>query len=267
MRKLISKLQFIPIRIGPLSRPGVFFKLTHPVIQKRSRSVLNEAEYNLELLDIFGKKEFLPHRPTLYFADEEIIQTRASLASKLQQAKLPELYCVFHQGMSGSALNWREEHYASLLEEILQDGYSVILTGSTDSEQNQNQALSEKFRDFLGDRLFDLSGQLSLREFSILIKLAFIFIGPSTGPTHIANAVGTRIISFYPPVQVQTARRWGPYLADADVFTPVVDCGQKHKCIREKCVHYFCMDAITVEAVFRTFLKTAENLGVNTPKG
>ena len=62
MRKLLSKLHFIPVRIGPLSRPIALFHFTHPVVQKRSRSLRNEAEYNLELLEIFLRGKLIVYR-------------------------------------------------------------------------------------------------------------------------------------------------------------------------------------------------------------
>ncbi|NQU64592.1 MAG: glycosyltransferase family 9 protein, partial [SAR324 cluster bacterium] len=72
IRRLLPRLKDIPVRIGPLTKPSVFFSYTHPVLQKRSRSVMNEAEYNLELLGIFGLKPAQPPRPQLYFQEDEI---------------------------------------------------------------------------------------------------------------------------------------------------------------------------------------------------
>ncbi len=44
-----------------------------------------------------------------------------------------------------------------------------------------------------------------------LISNASLFIGPSTGPTHIANALGIHTISIYSPIKVQSALRWSPF--------------------------------------------------------
>jgi ADP-heptose:LPS heptosyltransferase len=258
MRKLISKLGFIPVRIGPLSRPSVLFKYSHPVIQKRSRSVLNEAEYNLELLEIFGKTDTPFPRPKLYFTDGEIEQAQSVLTAKLDLAALPQQFAIMHQGMGGSALNWEDNQYRAFLEKALKHGFVVFLTGSSDGELQQNQQLVKEYKTAFPQQIFDLSGQMTLREFAALIKLAFVFVGPSTGPTHLANAVETEIITFYPPIQVQSAKRWGPFKAKANIFSPDVECGQKYKCIKEKCPHFYCMNKITVEDVFSTFLGIAE---------
>jgi ADP-heptose:LPS heptosyltransferase len=72
IRGLLPRLKDIPVRIGPLSKPSVFFSYTHPVFQKRSRSLMNEAEYNLELLEVLNLKSIDPARPKIYFRPGEI---------------------------------------------------------------------------------------------------------------------------------------------------------------------------------------------------
>ena len=137
------------------------------------------------------------------------------------------------------------------MSDILDSGYRVVLTGNGKEEAERNSQLFNLFQPAYKNRLFDLTNTLSLRQLSLLIHLSDLFIGPSTGPTHLANAVGTEIISFYPPVQVQSTRRWGPYLSSSALFTPDVPCGQKFKCIREKCPHFYCMDNIVPEDVMK----------------
>ncbi len=243
IRGLLPYLKHIPLRIGPLSKPSVFFAYTHPVLQKRSRSLMNEAEYNLELLEVFGLKVNEPIRPQLYFRDSEI-QAFQTEHNGIFKNTSNEPLIIFHQGMGGSALNWREESYRILLEGLLDKGYRVILTGNGEEEAERNRGCKDSVHSRFPDRISDLTNQLSLRQLGLLIHLADLFIGPSTGPTHLANAVGTENISFYPPIQVQTKRRWGPYLSSAATFTPNVHCGQKYHCIREKCSHFYCMDLI-----------------------
>lgn len=250
MRRLLPRLKDIPIRIGPLSKPSVFFAYTHPILQKRSRSLMNEAEYNLELLEIFGLKPSEPPRPQLYFQKEEI-QVFRSQHSDIPDENSGAPLIVFHQGMGGSALNWSEKNYQILLSGLLERGYRVVLTGNGTEETERNQQLAQHLKTDFPSCLFDLTGTLSLRQLSLLIHLSDLFIGPSTGPTHLANAVGTEIISFYPPIRAQSTRRWSPYLSSSILYTPDVPCGQKVKCIREKCPHFYCMDNILPEDVLK----------------
>ncbi len=250
IRNLLPHLKHIPVRVGPLSKPSVFFSYTHPVLQKRSRSLMNEAEYNLELLKIFGVSSETPHRPKLYFQEEEIQAFRSERSEILGEVNGDPLI-IYHQGMGGSALNWSEKNYQTLLNGLLDCGYRVVLTGNGKEETERNIHLFKTLKPGYANHLFNLTNVLSLRQLSLLIHLSDLFIGPSTGPTHLANAVGTEIISFYPPIQVQSTRRWGPYLSSSALYTPDVPCGQKYKCIKEKCPHFYCMDNIIPEDVLQ----------------
>ncbi|MBT3226337.1 MAG: glycosyltransferase family 9 protein [Deltaproteobacteria bacterium] len=250
IRRLLPRLKHIPVRIGPLSKPAAFFSYTHPVLQKRSRSLMNEAEYNLELLEIFGLKPHNPSRPRLYFRENEIQVFRSEQPGILGEDR-GEPLIVYHQGMGGSALNWSQKNYQILLNGLLDSGYRVVLTGNGKEEAEHNDQLIKLLKPAYPGFLFNLTGALSLRQLSLLIHLSDLFVGPSTGPTHLANAVGTEIISFYPPIQVQSTRRWSPYLSSSTLYTPDVPCGQKYKCIREKCPHFYCMDNIAPNEVLK----------------
>ena len=253
IRPLLPKLRFIPQRIGPLSSPSVFFAYTHPVIQKRSHARMNEAEYNLELLRIFGIEDTAATRPRLFLTEKEVESFKNSKLADIGLEQSAKQFIIFFQGMRGSALNWNKTNYQTLLQKILEKGIPAILTGTGLEEGESNRILFEDLSKKFPGLLFDRTNAYSLRELSILISLAKVFIGPSTGPTHIANAVGTPLISFYSPVQVQSSIRWQPYLADSVIFSPDVACGQKFKCIGDKCRDFYCMDQITPESAFQAF--------------
>jgi ADP-heptose:LPS heptosyltransferase len=248
--KLLPQLHFIHARIGPISKPTAIFHYTHPVIQKRSHSRYNEAEYNLELLKIFGPTNYQAEKPELYFDPFELATFQKQI--KQSQTTFPKTgkMIVLHAGMQGSALNWKRECYQQLLILLLTAGHYVILTGTGENEREQNQNFIHSLPEKLLKRITDLSCSLTLRELSLLIKTANLFIGPSTGPTHIANAVGTPLISFYPKIVVQAKKRWEPFLANSCIFTPPPPCGQKFRCIRERCLHFYCFDQIKPEQVF-----------------
>lgn len=244
LSKVFNNLKKIPVRIGPLSKPKSIFQFTHPVIQKRSRSMFNEAEYNLELLKIFDPNINVQIKPKVYIQADEQKQLRT---------KFPDLFLdekriiIFHSGMAGSALNWNQNNYSTLLDKLSRLDIKIILTGNSVSEKERNQRLQDSVNK---RNLFNFSGKLSLRELATLYSLSNIYIGPSTGPTHIANAVGLKVFSFYPPIKVQSKKRWQPYLGNSTIFSPDIPCDQKYKCIKQKCKHYYCMDLITVEEVF-----------------
>ena len=80
-----------------------------------------------------------------------------------------------------------------------------------------------------------------------------LFVGGSTGPTHLANLVGTPQISFFSPIKAQVKERWGPLQEseNSKVFTPDVICEEKVKCAGASCQFYQCMGKISVDDVFK----------------
>ena len=244
LKKTLPALRNIPIRIGPLSKPHMFFFYTHPVIQKRSHSLKNEAVYNLELLQIFSSYKNSQLRPKLVISDIE--KTQWLKKFNLSEKKISKMILI-HPGMGGSALNWNG--FPELVGLLLSKGYLIGLTGRGKQEQRTNQALYQSVSTKFVNQIVDFTGKLDLRELAILIYFVKLFVGPSTGPTHLANALKTKVISFYPPILVQSPIRWAPYLMEGKVFFPEVNCGQKYKCRGEKCEHYYCMDSIEVKSV------------------
>ncbi len=253
--KLLPLMQSIPVRIGPLNRPSVLFRYTHPVIQKRSRSVMNEAEYNLELLQTFGIVQQDTIKPRLYLSLEEIQAFRSKFIDlfPFENNEIPII--VLHPGMGGSALNLKFDFYNQILQELLAKGYFIALTGSANTEYNENERLIKAQDETTRSKVVNVAGRFNLRELSVLIFISNLFIGPSTGPTHLANAVQTPLITFYPPIQVQSAKRWQPYLAKSSVLTPEVDCRQKYKCIGERCSFFYCMDTLEIHDVLKSMKK------------
>jgi ADP-heptose:LPS heptosyltransferase len=90
-------------------------------------------------------------------------------------------------------------------------------------------------------------GELS--ELAGVLSHASLAVAPSTGPLHIAVALGVPVLTFYPPIRVQSALRWGPYVRDdrrAAILVPEVYCGQDFQCRGTLCHYFPCMKTLTV---------------------
>ncbi len=91
-----------------------------------------------------------------------------------------------------------------------------------------------------------------------LCEFSDVVVAPSTGPLHLAVALNRRVVSFYPPIRVQSAVRWGPYLADetrASVLVPENYCGQDFQCLGSLCNYFPCMKSLTVKQAIRSIEK------------
>jgi heptosyltransferase III len=156
---------------------------------------------------------------------------------------------VVHPGMGGSALNWPENHYVDLVRAMVSDGRNVVVTGGKDEE-----ALLRRIETALGalkDKAIFYGGANAgpIDELAGLFSWASLVVAPSTGPLHLAVALGKPVVCFYPPIRVQSAIRWGPYLSDSErarILVPEIYCGQDFSCRGTMCNHFPCMKSLSV---------------------
>lgn len=230
----------VPVRVGTGYR-FFSFLFNKRVFEHRKYAQKHEVEYNLNLIKHLGIEVdeikfdiFIPQS-----AFEKVKQI-------LDEHKLSEKnYIVVHPGSKGSARDLKPDKFREIVRKLTDEGFKVVVTGSKDEKE-----LVKYVCDGI-ENAFDFSGLFNLKELSALIKFASIFISNSTGPIHIASAVGTPVVGFYPPIKVMSPRRWGPYTNDKIIFVPDVPFECK-KCIGEKCGFYDCMDLIDIDEVVKS---------------
>lgn len=206
-------------RLGTAYRWYSFlFNIKH--YQHRKDSIKHELEYNLDLLielNCIGLKQLKP-----------VIKVKGNLYDKLKEKLLDEgaditrEFIVVHIPSLGSAKVWSDDNFIELIKMILSDlmcEFNIILTGTYDDAAQVNRVVSNLPEN---KRVFTVL-DLNLSELAALLKMASLFIGNSTGPIHIAAAVGTFVIGLYSPVKVESHLRWGPYTGKKKLFAPVED--------------------------------------------
>ncbi|NDD91428.1 glycosyltransferase family 9 protein, partial [bacterium] len=199
----------IPIRLGPLSKWYSFITYNRGVRQRRSQVDMHEADYNLQLL-----------QPLEIFVGSKTVPTQVAISEEAQRevdAFLRQrgvlddkrLWIAVHPGMGGSALNWPEASYLELVESLLREGRGVLVTGGPGE-----QAILDRFQGRFGSEhpgAFHVYGGATapdVQRLAAVFRRMRLVIAPSTGPLHVAVAVGVPVVSFYPPIRVQSARRW-----------------------------------------------------------
>ncbi|MFC1566422.1 glycosyltransferase family 9 protein [bacterium] len=232
----------IPVRIGPMSKWwGIFYNFK--IWQKRSSIKKNEAEYNVELVNVLGvgSKAY----PKIYLDEGE--KNRAK--GFVEQYKGNKKLIIIHPGSGHSAKNWPLENFLALAE-MLSTGYEgvrVILTGN-EKETSVYKYECESFN-FSED---DIVCKKDLRDFISLVSIADCVVTNSTGPLHIAAALNIPTISFFCPVRVCSPKRWGPYSQHSEEHTVMMpDADQCEKCIAAKCKFYNCMEKIEITDVLK----------------
>ena len=216
----------VPRRIGTGHR-WYSFLLTDRVHQSRRECLKHEVEYNLDLLKPLIQdlpREILQFRlavPETTKREVQVILTANDILSK---------YIVVHPGNGDSAPNLSRDQYRTLIQQISLSGIRVVLTG-LNSEKKYNDSLKS---DFSTNNITDLTGTLNLEQMIALLSEACGLITTSTGPAHIASAVGTPVAAFYCPAIPHTPDRWGPLENSERVTTPKLT---NSHCQMKQCPH------------------------------
>ena len=127
------------IRIGPISKLNSFFTYNRGVLQKRSLSIKNEGQYNLDLVSKLDRKRFA----ILYELNTKLILTD-------ENKKVADIYfkensiqgkcLIVNPFIGGSAKNITDEQYVSILKKVkdrMSDLNIIITSYISDEERNE----------------------------------------------------------------------------------------------------------------------------------
>lgn len=225
----------VPLRVGTGYR-WYSFLLNRRVYEHRSDFSRHESVYNLGLLRGLGLAPGEGSPPRLVVTDEEREWARTYLA------RSTGLRVLVHPGGFSSRV-WKPAHFRDLVLRLAGQGRQVLLTGSA--------AEGEKFRteaqvSTWPDGVRDVMGELTLRQFMAVIAECHAVVSMSTGPMHLAAALGIPTVSIFDPRRNQSPTRWQP-LGTGVVLRPEVPTCEK--CVYEACPYWDCLDRITVETV------------------
>ena len=246
---LITWFAGIPIRVGTGYR-WYSFLFNRKVYEHRKHVVHHELEYNLHLLNEIGcAADGLDVTPSIDVPDD--ITKRVDKILKNKGVNETDKFIILHPGSGGSARNWSTQNFSELGKRLTQlPDLKIIITGG-----KGEQSLVESVTAIIGEEAISLVNMLTLRELCALAKRSSLFIANSTGPIHIAAAVGTPVVGFYSQIPVMSSKRWGPYTQRKTIFTPKdkpIDC---KKCVGAKDGSCECMDSISVDEVYQTAVK------------
>lgn len=247
----------IPLRVGT-SRRWYSYRFNRRVRIARANSGRHERDLNLESLRGLRWSNWPTVNPVCTTTQDSLEAVR--IMSKKAGVDLAQrASVVVHPGCGGSARNWKPERYRLLCQSLMENNLSVIVTGST-----AERDLAESVAGSATDRSISLAGATDLRQLAALLRQARAFVGPSTGPMHLAAAVGTPVVALFGPVRTTGPDRWGPLGDGHRVFVPpIAACN----CRVDHCQLGDCMDMIPVGEVAEVVLRVAsrsENLHPNT---
>lgn len=210
----LAKEARIKQRIGTSHRSFHWNTCTRLVNLGRMRSNLHEAQLNIKLLKPFGIKKTVPLNqiPSLYGWPPD-----SDAVPKLQSYfKKDKFNLIIHMKSFGNAKEWASENYLELIRQLPSDKFNIFLTG-TDEEGKavQNEVPSI----FQLKNISNFCGKFDLDTFIRFIQQADGMLACSTGPLHIAAAVGIRALGLYPGARPKNPVRWGPIGIRAETIT------------------------------------------------
>lgn len=226
----------IPVRIATLRRLFTLTTCNYRINIPRRHSPLHESQLNLKLLRPLGIESILSLQE---IAEYYGLSTRSG---QVQPAPGGPFRLILHPRSKGSAREWGTENFGRLIDLLPEERYQIFITGT-----REEGASIQPFLDRYRSRVTDLTGQHSLGELIDFIGGCDALVSASTGPLHIAAALGKKAIGLYAPMRPIHPGRWAPVGRDAHFLVNGAencnDCRKSGDC--------HCIRSITPESVAR----------------
>jgi len=226
----LAKRAKIKNRIGTINRVWHWFTCNVKVKLSRNNSELHEAQLNTKLLEPLGiQKTFSLGDLANAYGFTKIPILEKQFADIITPGKQ---HVILHPKSKGSAREWGLENFSKLISELDREKYRIYISG-TAQEGELVRSLIEKHPEVI-----DLTGKLSLQQFIAFINRCDALVAASTGPLHIAAALGKKAIGLFSPMRPIHPGRWMPIGKQAGYLVLNKDCEECKKnkdchCIRD----------------------------------
>lgn len=243
----VAKDAKIPLRIGTSHRWYHWLYCNKKVNFSRKQSDLHEAQLNFEL---FAPLNLLT-QPTFEQIKGWYGTDLISATNDFSEWLSPDKFnLIIHPKSKGSAKEWGLKNYADLIAALPSDNFRVLITGI---KEEGELIMAQEPRMFDYTHVRNLMGKLSLDELIHLIGQVDGFLAGSTGPLHIASALGKYTLGIYPPIRPMHPGRWQPVGKKAHYLAldkKCNDCRKSNECA--------CVRAIEVAQVKTKLLEFAK---------
>jgi ADP-heptose:LPS heptosyltransferase len=192
------KAQGVKKRIATGSRIASWKFANDRVFFSRKNSDLHESQLNFYLLRPFGVED-IPGLEEIRLW--HVLKPQVESPIQLEPNKRS---VVFHTLSRGSALNWSLHQYQEMADLLPPADFNIYITGT----EEEGVRIRKDFR--FDSHIIDLSGKLSLPQLIAFISSCETLVAASTGPLHIASALGNQAIGLYPSKRPMHPGRWKP---------------------------------------------------------
>jgi heptosyltransferase-3 len=226
-------------RYGAYRKPHWGHSFHQHIRQDRRVGNKHEIEHNLDVLRELGiDPQHQGYKVVLAPAERESVRDLLRKLGRDESRKL----AIVHPGHGGGRQEWETARYAAVADGLAERGYQVAITGSK-GERPLVSAVTYKMK----QPALDLAGAVDLRGLAAVLAEASRFVSVSTGPMHLASAMGVPAVTLYGPTDLRIeSTRFCPYGSPAAPVFSTLPCN----CAGAKtCSRAVCMEGIAPSAV------------------
>lgn len=224
-------------RVGTRNRLYHWFTCNKLINLSRNNSDLHEAQLNIQLLSFYGFDTAIAlNAIEKYYGFVNVNPLANELFLNLIDKSKTKV--IVHPKSKGSAREWGLTNFSQLIQQLPTSKYQVFISGTKEDGKLLEEFISKN------PSAIDITGKLTLDEFISFISLCDVLVAASTGPLHIASALGKKAIGLFAPMRPIHPGRWAPIGTNANylVIDKVCsDCRKGGKCA--------CIEAIQVQKV------------------
>jgi len=206
----------------------------------RIAGYIHSVENHINLVKALGIK--VPVSPPLFLPESSESERKKIhdffSANNFEGSKV----VVLHIGAGNEFREWGITNWAKFVSLLLKKhDVEIVLIGASDDTGIAGQILEGQ-----PSSVFSLVGKLKLRELKELIAKASLYVGPDSGPMHIAASTSTPIVAYFGP---NLSAYNSPWQARAIIIEKDMNC---RPCDQRHCISddFRCMQTITPEEVY-----------------
>lgn len=213
--------------------------LTHPIAFPAGRECQHLVLTYKKLLEPLGI-ETSSTVPSLVVLEEDLVQAYGILA-RYGVNKDHHIIGINPGAAYGSAKCWLPERFEGVTQKLLDINLNIRVVFFGD---HQGASLVKTICQKFSSRVVNLAGQTNLRELMSLIKICNVFLTNDSGPMHIADALGTRLLALFGSTNSVAT---GPFI-QKNILRKEVKCSP---CYKRVCpIDFRCMKSIHTDEVY-----------------
>ncbi len=218
----------IALRIGTTNRLFHWPTCNKLIGLSRKNSPYHEAQLNLKLINCLGAKTHYELQEIIPFYGFTQV---AALNPELEQLiDRNRLNIILHPKSKGSAREWGLENFSRLIGLLPVSRYKLFISGTREEGLLMQDFICKH------PNVCDLTGKMDLRQFAAFINACDGLIAASTGPLHIAAALGKKALGLFSPKRPIHPGRWMPLGFHAGYLVFEEDCPKCKKGVSCNCI-------------------------------